>query len=211
MFDSDDIPDGLLVAAIRAGERERFADLVARYRRPLLNAARSRLGRETWAEDAVQETFLCVVKSLDSYDSRFSFRTWLWTILLNQCRRFLAKRRRWPFVGVWADQRDDRESLALALPDRSPGPVDRLMAQERAELLATLLGRLPERIADALRLRFFGELTFPEIADTLGCSQATAKNRVRDGLLRLGALLRERGLSLADFAAVEPPAPGEKP
>src|SRR5690606_29895127 len=84
-------PDGPLVAASLAGAEEAFALLVERYRRPLLKAARSRLNRPELAEEAVQEALLSAHRWLATYDSRFSFRTWLWTILLNQCSR-LAKR-----------------------------------------------------------------------------------------------------------------------
>ena len=84
-------PDGVLIAAVLAGDREQFAGLVSRYQRPLLRVARSRMGRPDWAEDVVQDTFLSAFKSLHSYDSRYSFRTWMWTILLNQCRRHLKR------------------------------------------------------------------------------------------------------------------------
>src|SRR6187401_210788 len=95
--------DALLVSAILAGNREAFVQLVERYQAPLRAAARSRLGRDDWADDVVQETFLCLLKWLRTYDSRFSFRTWLWTILLNQCHRHLKKCSRGYFVGTWQE------------------------------------------------------------------------------------------------------------
>ena len=58
------------------------------------------------------------------------------------------------------------------------------------EELESLLARLPEAQADALRLRFFGELKFQEIADAMGCSLATAKNRVRWGLTTLSSMMQ---------------------
>jgi RNA polymerase sigma factor (sigma-70 family) len=63
-----------------------------------------------------------------------------------------------------------------------------LWRKERAALLDELLARLTPAQADALRLRFFADLKFQEIADTMGCSLLTAKNRVRSGLLRLAEL-----------------------
>ncbi|MCA9201766.1 MAG: RNA polymerase sigma factor, partial [Planctomycetales bacterium] len=104
---ADDIQqpsDGTLIAEVLTGRRERFAVLVDRYQAPLIRVARSRLGRHDWAEDVVQETFLCAFKSLASYNSQYSFRTWLWTILLNQCRRHVQKRSRRPLVRSWSDQ-----------------------------------------------------------------------------------------------------------
>src|SRR5688572_9799914 len=77
----------MLVAAALAGEETAFAQLVGRYQCALLRAAFSRMGRRELAEEAVQESLLCAHRWLATYDSRYSFRTWLWTILLNQCSR----------------------------------------------------------------------------------------------------------------------------
>ena len=185
------IPDGTLIAAVLNGQTDDFKHLVERYQAALLRVARSRMGRNDWAEDVVQETFLCAFKSLHSYDSRYSFRTWLWTILLNQCRRQLKRFSRGVFIGAWEQDTSDEErraTLAAELKsDESPG--HRLAAQERSELLDSLLSRLPEPQADALRLRFFGGLKFHEIADAMGCSLSTAKNRVRWGLTKMAEYL----------------------
>ena len=175
-------PDGLLIAAALADEREAFAHLVRRYQGPLFKAAISRLGRRQWAEEAVQETFLCAHRWLATYDSRYSFRTWLWTILLNQCSR-LAKRESKHIVQTAA------EALPRERLDPRPSPLELLLAREASEQLNELLARLPEVQADALRLRFFGGLTFPEIAAAMQCSEPGAKNRVKSGLVTLSKWL----------------------
>jgi RNA polymerase sigma-70 factor (ECF subfamily) len=181
-------PDSILIAAVLAGQTEQFDELARRYRAGLWRAAKSRLGDSDKADDAVQEALLNAYKWLSSYDSRYSFRTWLWSILLNQCRRVLGKTAR------------RREQQAGATPT-APGfedlvgreacPHESALIQERAEVLERLLDQLPESQADALRLRFFGDLKFQEIADVLQCSVGTAKNRVRAGLLQLARWLGE--------------------
>lgn len=177
--------DAALILAVLDGQRDRFAQLVERYQGPLLKLARSRLGRHDWAEDVVQETFLWAYKSLASYDSRYNFRTWLWTILLNQCNRHWQRRQRQPV----AAGTEPSGPGALLLSDEA-SPPESLLAKERAEQLADVLAELPEEQADALRLRFFGELKFQEIADVQGCSLTTAKNRVRFGLLQVAQRLQ---------------------
>jgi len=183
-------PDGLLIAAALAGEGTAFAHLVRRYQGPLLKAAISRLGRRTWAEEAVQEAFFCAHRWLATYDSRFSFRTWLWTILLNQCSR-VAKReaRQFPDAAPGAPPADRISGLPHERIDPQPSPLDLLLAREASEQLYELLARLPEVQADALRLRFFGGLTFPEIAAAMQCSEPGAKNRVKTGLMTLSKWL----------------------
>src|SRR5436190_6876700 len=77
---------------VQAGEVELFDLLVRRYRGPLLNVAWSKLGDAAWAEDIVQETFLAAFAARATYNPRFAFRTWVWTILLNLCRRQWQRR-----------------------------------------------------------------------------------------------------------------------
>jgi RNA polymerase sigma-70 factor, ECF subfamily len=180
-------PDGLLIAAVLAGEREAFAHLVLRYQGPLLKAAVSRLGQQTLAEDVVQETFLCALKWLHTYDSRYSFRTWLWTILLNQCSRQGKREARHLPAGDLSGQAMQARTAGRASPERSPLEV--VLAREDGRLVHELLARLPDVQADALRLRFFGGLTFPEIAAAMECSEAGAKHRVKVGLVTLSKWL----------------------
>lgn len=186
-----EISDGSLIASVLAGEKDHFAHLVDRYQAQLHRVARSRMGRPDWAEDVVQETFLCAFKSLHTYNSQYSFRTWLWTILLNQCRRQLKKFSRGLFIGAWS-QPTSNDDLRATLVDQlksDESPSARMAIRERSELLDALLAKLPEGQADALRLRFFGGLKFQEIAEAMGCSLSTAKSRVRWGLTKMAEYL----------------------
>ena len=180
--------DGAIIASVLAGDPGQFEQLVARYQSPLLRVALSRLGCHESADDVVQETFLCAFRSLHSYDSRYSFRTWLWTILLNQCRRHYRKSRRRPEVTYDGIEFADGQNGASPA-SHEVGPPAQLLAKEQGELLQSMLDRLPEKQADALRLRFFGELKVQEIADAMGCSLSSAKNRVRWGLTKMSEML----------------------
>ncbi|MDX1948826.1 MAG: RNA polymerase sigma factor [Pirellulaceae bacterium] len=182
MSSTPETPDGMLIAAALAGEEDSFAQLVRRYEAPLLRAAHSRLGSLPLAEEVVQETFLCAHRWLHTYDSRYSFRTWLWTILLRQCGRQARHEAKGMAVAGGGVER--------ACP--GPSPLEALLAREDGRMLHELLARLPEVQADALRLRFFGGLSFPEIAVAMQCSEPGAKNRVKSGLLTLSKWLAER-------------------
>jgi RNA polymerase sigma-70 factor (ECF subfamily) len=185
--------DGSIVDAVLSGDRDRFALLVERYQGPLRRMAENRLGRSDWAEDVVQESFLCAFKSLHTYDSRYSFRTWLWTIVLNQCRRHYQRHARRPSVTSWTECGRSRRpgDAADGCASQEATPPESLLAKERNERLAALLSRLPEEQADALRLRFFGGLKYHEIASAMPCSLSSAKNRVRWGLSKLSDMMRQ--------------------
>lgn len=189
------ISDQELMRQAQQGDRAAFAEIVRRYRPALLRVAHSRLGRSDWAEDAVQETLLAAFQWRGSYRANSNFRTWLWTILLNQCRRSWSGYVRRPRLYGFDDQpaAEVEPAIYQASIDRGEGPPwQRLLAQERSELLETLLKQLPPAEADALRLRFFAGLKFEEIAETMQCSLGTAKNRVKWGLMRLAESIREQ-------------------
>jgi RNA polymerase sigma-70 factor (ECF subfamily) len=175
---------------VQAGEVELFDLLVERYRQPLLNVAWSKLGDLNWAEDVVQETFLAAFASRATYKPQFAFRTWIWTILLNLCRRQWQRRA----------ERPREHSLPQAAAAELPGfrePVTHetapavLLRIERRVAVHRLLARLPEVQADALRLRFFGGLQYSEIAMAMSSSLGAAKQRVKNGLAALADQLRD--------------------
>jgi RNA polymerase sigma-70 factor (ECF subfamily) len=186
------VSDAILLQRVEAGQSECFAELVRRYQPALVRVARSRLGRNDWAEDVVQETFLAVFKSCDSYNPRYSFRTWLWTILLNQCRTHYQRRMR--TLSAESLDVDREETLApTAEEQQAASPLAALLAKERAAALEALLAQLSTVQADALRLRFFAGLKFHEIAEAMPCSLNTAKTRVRTGLERMATLIEAAG------------------
>jgi RNA polymerase sigma-70 factor (ECF subfamily) len=148
----------------------------------------------------VQEALLAAFRFAKSYDERYGFRTWLWTILLNQCR---AHQQRLGRRAQFEVQGDNADAASPEPACSQPGPLTLLLARERRQQLERLLGQLSAAQADALRLRFFGGLKFEEIAAATGCSLSTAKNRVRWGLLRLSALVaQEEGTPAADAQTI---------
>jgi RNA polymerase sigma-70 factor (ECF subfamily) len=195
-----ELSDGEIIAAVRAGQREQFAAIAKRYQPGMLQAAFSRLGRWEWAEEAVQESFLAALKSLHTYDSRYSFRTWLWTITLNQCHRHYQRRSR-------QDRAVDRGGDLTQQPaPEHDSPEARAIARERRETLRELLQQLPDTQADALRLRFFGGLKFHEIAAAMNCSLTSAKNRVRWGLAKMSGMI-ETAADREEAGRDPPPVP----
>ena len=180
------LSDADIMAAVQQGRTELFDRLVDRYRVRLVRFAVSKLGDVQRAEDAVQEALLAAFTARDSYDNRFAFSTWLWTILLNVCRREWRRGSRRTDVSVAAfspEPTTPETGLAAAL------------AAERSELLLRMLDQLPEAESDAVRLRFLGELKFDEIALAMDSSVSGAKVRVKRGIERLANLLHDSSLT----------------
>jgi RNA polymerase sigma-70 factor (ECF subfamily) len=185
-----ELDDLQIMRRVQAGQVELFDLLVERYRGPLLNVAWSKLGELTWAEDVVQEAFLAAFASRATYNPQFAFRTWLWTILLNLCRRNWQRRESRP-----REHSLPRTNIDNLAGYREPATCETapalLLRVESREEVHRLLARLPEVQADALRLRFFGGLQFAEIALAMNSSLGAAKQRVKNGLAALADQLRE--------------------
>src|SRR5256885_15564559 len=99
------------------------------------------------AEDVVQETFVAVFSASSIYDPRFAVSTWIWTILLNLCRKHRRGQRSREKLHVgWASSQTE---------DAADSALDGMIRAEEARRLREHLARLPAAQADALRLRFF--------------------------------------------------------
>lgn len=191
MTELDD--DAQIMQRVQAGQCELFEILVRRYQGALVRAAWSKLGNQAWAEDVAQETFLAAYAARASYRAEFSFRTWLWTILLNLCKRQWKRREQRPLEYGDVESRTDVAAEATVTEETA---LAVLLSTEERERMAQWLERLPEVQADALRLRYFGGLKFEEIAAAMGSSLGAAKIRVKNGLLAMAEWLRveERAL-----------------
>ncbi|MCA9041875.1 MAG: RNA polymerase sigma factor [Planctomycetaceae bacterium] len=177
-----------LMDQLCAGQKNRLEILMRRYYQPLLRVAWSKLLHRQSAEDVVQETFVAVYGARESYNRNFSFRTWIWTILLNLCRRELKRQHRRSVV-----QNIDPDILHSVPPAGIINPengLSLLLQKERRQQVVHALNQLPEPQADAIRLRFYGELAYDEISLTINCSLSGAKRRVKTGLVKLAELLQ---------------------
>jgi RNA polymerase sigma-70 factor (ECF subfamily) len=177
------LTDGDLLTAIQRGDDSAFVELVNRYRPKLLRFAVRATGNAELAEDLVQDAFTAVHSASASYDPRFAVSTWIWTILLNLCRRHRrGERSRERVHQAWA--------AGAAARRQQDAAIDDLVRDDEARRLRERLAALPLPQADALRLRFFAELSFDEIAAAMNSSVSGAKARVRKGLAALSEQLR---------------------
>jgi RNA polymerase sigma-70 factor, ECF subfamily len=113
-----------LVAALRRGDREAFAEIVNAWSPALLRLARLHVPSHAVAEEVVQETWLAVVRGLKRFEERASLRTWVTSILLNQARTHGHRERRTlPFAALRRRDEEGRDEPAVD-PDRFQRPGD---------------------------------------------------------------------------------------
>jgi RNA polymerase sigma-70 factor (ECF subfamily) len=174
--------DEQLMAAVQTGDMDALGALVERFQQPLTSYL-DRLVGPDWAlaQDLTQETFLRVLSQralrLDQ-----PFKPWLYAVATNLARdHFRSSRVR---RGVRLD-----DEQAASLSDDVAGPEDYALATERSERIVWALRRLGPEYRETVLLRFYCDLTLPEVAATLEVPLGTVKSRLWAGLQRLRTLL----------------------
>jgi RNA polymerase sigma-70 factor (ECF subfamily) len=175
------------------GEEAAWDTIVRTYWRKVFNVAYRFVGTYEEAEDLTQEIFLKVFRSLNTFDRRANFQTWLISVSRNYCiDRYRSGRRDREIFA--------REVNAADVQAEAPGPSPhaRVELQDRVALLREALQALSPPLRSAVLLRDIHELSYQEIADALGVAEGTVKSRINRGraeLARQIVLLRkEKGI-----------------
>ena len=167
-----DLRDAVLVARARAGDASAFSTLVARYYEPCLRYAIRFLAHREDAEDAVQDSWMRVHRSLAAYRERDVFERWLFRIVLNVCRTASVRRTR------------DARRFVAGSTDR-PEPAAPIGELASGQTIEAMLQRLDPRTREALVLKHGLGLDYAEMARRTGDSVSALKMRVKRGIAAL--------------------------
>ncbi len=198
--------DEELVRLVLGGNRERFAVLVDRYKKGITNFIGASVRGPADVADLSQETFLRAYAHLGTFNpSLGKFSTWLFHIARNVVRTYLAKsQRRAPTQELGEDR-----TLENALPDPSPeaDPSLGILRAEAESDVRAALAELPDRTRTVLSLRYYDDMEYQAIAQTMGLSLGNVKTLIHRGKLALAERMRERQRAAAE--ALNPPAADE--
>lgn len=184
-----------MLARHMAGEVRAFEEIVSHFGGSLYGyLARSGIERSL-AEDLFQDTFMRVHVSARSYDSRYPFRVWFFTIAHNLVRSHFRKRKVRRIMTGWF-RRSGGDAYSDPLPldpaDDSPGPDAMAQAKARLRWLAEAMQKLPAGPRSALLLTQVEGFDQREAAKILDVPSATVKTWVRRGRLTLVAALEAK-------------------
>jgi RNA polymerase sigma factor (sigma-70 family) len=169
-----------LIQQCLSGDQSAWERIVQIHRRKVFNVAYKFVGRHEEAEDLTQDIFLKVFKSLNTFDRRANFQTWLISVSRNLCidhYRSVRKERESIDRGV------DTDTLAPVSPGK--GPIEALEQRDRVQLLRQALGALAPTLRTAVVMRDLQEYTYQEIADRLHLPEGTVKSRINRGRTEL--------------------------
>jgi RNA polymerase sigma-70 factor (ECF subfamily) len=193
-------PDAVLMLRVKRGDRAAFADLVEKYKQPVLNFIYRTLRDETEAEDLAQNVFLQVYKSRSRYRRTAKFSTWLFTIARNVCLNELRRRSRHPAESIEETHADNEDQPQRQYEDKSQmAPPEKLLHGELAQKIEEALAELPENQRSAILLCRQDELSYEEIAGVLACSLSATKSLIHRSRETLKEKLK-RYLSTGDWS-----------
>ncbi len=171
----DDREDSTLIAETLDGSDAAFQALVERYDERLFRLL-SRFTRDRMeTEDLAQEIFVKVFRKLHTFQQDSSFYTWLYRIGVNTATDYLSRRKRRRLHLVEDTGTLERGDVD---EDEAAGAAAPLLDQEMREVTRQVLDGLPEKYRTILILREYEDMSYTEIATTLGCSIGTVESRL---------------------------------
>lgn len=168
-----------LVRRSQMGDEGAFCALVEQHRKVLFGTAYLMTRDRGLAEDAVQEALIQMWRHLPLFRLRGSFKAWLVRIVVNEVKQQYRKKRV-PTAPL--------EEAATIAGDPEEVEAGALRSEERLRMKKAL-ETLPEEQREAVVLRYYADLTVPEIAKALGCRHGTVKSRLSRALDRLALVL----------------------
>jgi RNA polymerase sigma-70 factor (ECF subfamily) len=175
----------VLIERCLNGDQQAWEQIVRQHWRKVFNVAYKFVAKHDEAEDLTQDIFLKIFKSLDTFDRRANFQTWLISVSRNLC------------IDHYRSVRKERETIDRDVDpgDLSPvshevSPYAALEQRDRVALLREAMAALPETLRTAVLLRDIRELSYQEIADTLQLPEGTVKSRINRGRTELARQIK---------------------
>ena len=174
--------DVQLIQRVREGDDTAFSTLVKKYQRSVHALAWRKIGDFHIAEDITQDTFLKAYQKLSTLKEPQSFASWLYVITANQCKAWLRKKQ------SWVQSLENTSSAQVEKATYSGYIIEeneRVTEETQREVIKKLLAKLQESDRTVITLYYLGGMTYEEISNFLGVSEATIRNRLYRARRRL--------------------------
>jgi len=173
-----------VIERAQSHDAEAQGEIYRRYVRRVFGLCRYMLSSREGAEDATSEVFLRLQRSIESYDGSIPFPRWLLRVAGNQCIDALRRRQRG--LKVFVELEDGAAVIEVASSE--PSPLSAVISTEARAQVRDTIARLPDKYRVPLVLRYYGELSYDEIAQELGLE----RNYVAALIFRAKQELRRR-------------------
>ncbi|REJ80463.1 MAG: RNA polymerase subunit sigma-24 [Bacteroidetes bacterium] len=187
--------DKVLVGLYQKGDQSAISELIRRYKQRIYSSIFFLVRNRELAEDLFQETFIKIINSLrkNHYNEQGKFLPWALRIAHNLVIDHFRKQKLMPL------QHDSEEfSVFDILPQKEKNPVERIIHDEKMELVRALLDKLPKDQREVVILRHYGGLSFKEISKMLDININTALGRMHYAILKMREVMDEKKIRLKE-------------
>ena len=165
----------LINRALASGDPKAYNELMRLYRDPIYFMLYEKVGDQELAKDLTIEALGKAFKKLHMYTPDYTFSTWLYTVARNNCIDYLRKHKL-PTISIDKMMLDeDGKRNTFDLKSKDPNPEKVMIKKQRIAILRQIVDQLKPKYRDLVKLRYFKELSYEEIADLLEVPLGTVK------------------------------------
>ena len=178
------------------GSRKAYADLMAAYREPLYLLLLRMTHNTTTAADLTLETFGKAFLQLHRYAPTSTFSAWLYSIGVHTYIDHLRRRRLETVPLSDTEHTPDGEYIEYQIPSNQPNPEEALIRMQRDEALKQIVDGMKEPYRQIVRLRYYEDLSYEDIAAKLRIPLGTVKVRLSRAKDLLATIVKQKGVEL---------------
>ena len=165
----------LINRALASGDPKAYNELRRLYRDPIYFMLYEKVGDQELAKDLTIEALGKAFKKLHMYTPNYTFSTWLYTVARNNCIDYLRKHKL-PTISIDKMMLDeDGKRNTFDLKSKDPNPEKVMIKKQRIAILRQIVDQLKPKYRDLVKLRYFKELSYEEIAELLEIPLGTVK------------------------------------
>jgi RNA polymerase sigma-70 factor (ECF subfamily) len=156
-------------------DEQAFAELMKRYKKPVYHMILKMVRNVDDAEDLTMEAFAKAFKNLQRFKKDYTFSTWLFRIATNNAIDFIRKKRLETMSLDTSFKDDSGEAVTIDVEDNELNPMEETIKSQKIELIRIFVDKLPPKYQRLVKLRYFDELSYEEIAKELEAPLGTVK------------------------------------
>jgi len=165
----------LIDLAVSGQDEQAYADLMQRYKKPVYHMILKMIRNVDDAEDLTIEAFAKAFRNLHKFKKDFTFSTWLFRIATNNTIDFIRKKRLDTMSIHSSYKNDNGDNVTIDVEDRNLNPQEEAIKGQKIELVRLFVTKLPSKYQRLVKLRYFDELSYDEIAKELDAPLGTVK------------------------------------
>jgi RNA polymerase sigma factor (sigma-70 family) len=182
----------LIDQAVNENDEQAYAMLMDRYQKPVYHMILKMIRNVDDAEDLTIEAFAKAFKNLYKFKKDYTFSTWLFRIATNNAIDFIRKKKLDTTSLNTSYQDDSGADVTMDVKDKNLNPQEEAIKAQKIELIQLFVTKLPPKYQRLVRLRYFSELSYEEIARELEAPLGTVKAQLHRARELLQDLVRDK-------------------